>query len=84
MRRREFADFTIIELDSPTCDCWVCGVETYLDFGLPVYEDLILPNSWNGEWFGATVCPRCYRLFNGTPKPIQHIAANRIAIGDFA
>ena len=75
----------VVRLDEPTCDCWVCGQETYLDFGLAVYEDLILPNNWSGEWFGATVCPRCYRLFNDTVKsPLSHIAASRIACGDFA
>jgi len=85
MRRIETADFTIIRLDEPTCDCWVCGRETYLDFGLAVYEDEILPNDWSGEWFGATVCPRCYGIFNNkvdAPLPLR--AAQRIACGDYA
>jgi len=76
---------TVIRLDEPTADCWVCGQETFLDFGLPVYEDEILPNDWQGEWFGATVCPRCYRLFNDkVTAPLSHLTASRIACGDFA
>ena len=85
MRRREFEDFTIITLDEPTCDCWVCGTETFLDYGLAVYEDEILPNDWQGEWFGATVCKRCYDLFNDKVRtPLPMIAAQRIANGDYA
>lgn len=76
---------TIIRLDEPTADCWVCGKETYLDFGLAVYEDLILPNDWNGEWFGATVCRNCYELFNDkVVQPLPLRAAQRLACGDFA
>lgn len=76
---------TVIRLDEPTCDCWVCGTETYLDFGLPVYEGEILPNDWKGEWCGATVCRECYDLFNGKVfQPLPLIAAQRIACGDFA
>jgi hypothetical protein len=76
---------TVIRLDEPTADCWVCGQETYLDFGLAVYEDEILPNNWSGEWFGATVCPRCYDLFNDkVSAPLRLITAQRLACGDFA
>jgi hypothetical protein len=76
---------TIIRLDEPTCDCWVCGQETFLDFGLAVYEDEILPNDWPGEWFGATVYPRCYDLFNDKVNaPLRLITAQRLACGDFA
>jgi hypothetical protein len=85
--RRTFLpnDITIIRLDEPTADCWVCGEETFLDYGLAVYEDLILPNDWPGEWFGATVCPRCYALFNDrVMAPLTWRAASRIACGDFA
>lgn len=85
--RRTLLDngITVIRLDEPTCDCWVCGQETYLDFGLAVYEDEILPNDWDGEWFGATVCPRCYDLFNDkVHAPLRLVTAQRIACGDFA
>jgi hypothetical protein len=76
---------SVIRLDEPTCDCWVCGQETYLDFGLAVYEDLILPNGWKGEWFGVTVCKRCYELFNDkVTMPLPLYAAQRIESGDFA
>ena len=86
MRRRELANgITLISLDEPTCDCWVCGRETYIDYGLAVYEDEILPNDWTGEWFGATVCRPCYELFNDKVSvPLPLIAAQRIACGDFA
>lgn len=87
MRRRilEGLGITIIDMWEPTADCFVCGQETYLDFGLAVYEDEILPNNWTGEWFGATVCPRCYELFNDkVAAPLPIYAAQRIACGDFA
>jgi hypothetical protein len=86
MRRRELANgIVLIDLSEPMTGCWVCGLATYLDQGLAVYEDEILPNSWNGEWFGATVCPRCYALFNDkVSEPLPLRTAQRIACGDFA
>lgn len=90
MRRRVISDdngpiITVIQLDEPTSECFVCGTETYIDYGLAVYEDLILPNDWEDEWFGATVCPHCYHLFNDKiTAPLPLIAAQRIACGDFA
>lgn len=85
-RRTEYANgITVIRLDEPSCDCHVCGVETYLDFGLAVYEDEILPNDWAGEWFGATVCRRCYELFNDKiTAPLPLYTAQRLACGDYA
>ena len=86
MRRIECSrGITVIQLDEPTTDCWVCGTETYLDQGLAAYEDEILPNDWTGEWFGVHVCHRCYELFNDKiSAPLPLIAAQRIACGDFA
>lgn len=85
-RRRELPNgVVIIDMWEPTTECFVCSVETYIDYGLAVYEDEILPNDWNGEWFGATVCPRCYDLFNDKiTAPLPLYAAQRIACGDYA
>ena len=87
MRRTvlEHLGIEVIDMWPPTADCFICGLETYVDFGLPVYEDWILPNDWEDEWFGATVCARCYSIFNEKiTAPITLVAAQRIACGDFA
>ena len=59
--------------------CIVCGRNKgyfaghKLSFGfcLPLYEDNILPPSWQGEWAGFDACPLCYRLFSNISEPLE-------------
>jgi len=46
----------------------VCGGEA--TEGIPVYEDLVLPDDWEGEWFGADACAACARLQHQLTEPI--------------
>ena len=41
-------------------ECWICGADTVMQWGVPAYEDQILPNDWEGEWFGQSVCEPCH------------------------
>jgi len=51
-------------------DCFVCGESTYNTHGIPVYEDIILPNDWEGEWFGQTACLECFKAQNKLTRPV--------------
>lgn len=54
-------------------ECRLCGVPLVEPrYGVPMYEDLVLPNDtshihfgdyirgWDGEWGGFDACERCY------------------------
>lgn len=59
------SDVTVIRMQSLPCECWVCGDDaTGLSFGIPVYEDWILPNDWVGEWGGVPACRECFEKQN--------------------
>jgi hypothetical protein len=61
--------------------CWACGEFVIpLRHGLPVYEDEILPNDWEGEWGGVPSCPRCYDLQALLTEPMS-LAKFRRLIG---
>jgi hypothetical protein len=70
------ADALTIRMQSLPADCWVCGSPdaTGLDCGIPIYEDLILPNDWQGEWGGAPACPQCFELQNRLTEPLTRKA----------
>lgn len=38
----------------------LCGVESLDEQAIAVYEDFILPDDYQGEWFGAPVCLKCW------------------------
>ncbi len=59
----------VINLNERWADCVVCQ-EPSFDCGIPMYEDIILPNDWTGEWFGQPACPQCFRLQSLLNKPI--------------
>ena len=50
----------VIELWPIFCDCHLCDQATLDSQGIAVYEDLILPDDYTGEWFGAPVCLKCW------------------------
>lgn len=49
---------TIIDLWPIVAECAVCGADSHRS-GIPMYEDLVLPNDWSGEWGGRPACERC-------------------------
>jgi len=50
----------IINLSEPVSNCAICESIVPLRYGIPMYEDMILPNDWEEEWAGQTVCRRCF------------------------
>lgn len=55
----------VIDLWPVVCDCTICGAETSDKFGIAVYEDVIVPDNYEGEWGGAPVCARCFYITRG-------------------
>lgn len=81
--------YRIFELDRPTFECWVCHVETFGGYSVPVYEDFILPTaatlSDEAEWGGTQVCKRCFDLFtfeSGEPVSLTVAKAMALEVGD--
>lgn len=64
---------TFINLSPFFCECHCCGAETSGGFGVPVFEDLILHNDYEGEWGGAPACVSCFALQQllGSPMPLH-------------
>lgn len=62
------ADITIINMEpmfQPTDDCCICGREVVIysfqpNYAIAMYEDLPVPNEWEGEWGGFTACKDCW------------------------
>ena len=55
----------VINLWEPEAECFVCDTVTTLRQGIARYEDMIVPEDYEGEWGGAAVCKRCYYLVCG-------------------
>lgn len=58
-----------IDLDYIVAECVICG-DVSDRMGIPVYEDLVLPNDWPGEHGGAPACERCMKLQWTLTKPM--------------
>lgn len=63
-------EMLIINLNKHYVDCYVCSKPTIPKYGIPMYEDIVLPNDWDGEWFGQTVCRRCFSIQEQLKKPV--------------
>lgn len=61
----------VIELWPITDFCCVCGDEVVIEFGLAMYEDLIVPIDWPDEWGGFTACQQCHAMFTGVTAPLS-------------
>jgi hypothetical protein len=67
----DYGTHIAIHLDHPETTCWVCGEDSTLDnCGIPVYEDFVLPNDWQGEWGGVPSCRRCFEKQGKLSKPM--------------
>jgi hypothetical protein len=71
---------TVINLSEPSDFCCVCGEETWMDHGLPCYEDEIVTSDWQGEWGGFTACEECHFLFSDIKEPLRLLEAKRIVM----
>jgi hypothetical protein len=61
----------VIHLWPHTDECCVCGLKVTMRYGLPMYEDQILPADWKGPWAGFTACQGCYERFSGIDRPMS-------------
>lgn len=64
--------FTVIDLNPRDFECHICGREDSYGstggFGIPIYEDAIVPDDYEGEWGGVPVCARCFYLTRGVQE----------------
>lgn len=51
-------------------ECHICG-KTSVNKGIPIYEGLVLPNEWEGEWGGVPACDKCHKEQNRLTQPIN-------------
>lgn len=54
------SDVVVIDMQDRAADCVRCGLLANPQLGIPVYEDVAVPNDWTGEWFGAPACDECF------------------------
>ena len=55
---------TVIRFQSDG-ECTICGrpiVGRWGSYGVPMYEENVLPNDWPGEWGDFPACERCYEV----------------------
>ena len=48
-----------------TTNCVMCGIETEIEYSVPMYEGKIVDTSKTDDWAGFHVCKNCYDLING-------------------
>ncbi len=53
-------DILCINLNPRITECVLCGKEISHIYCLPMYESEVVPDNWEGEWGGFTVCKSCY------------------------
>lgn len=62
----------VIELWPIETECWACGVHLVgPEHAIPIWEDLVLPNEWSGEWGGVPACLRCFEAQGVLSGPVQ-------------
>lgn len=81
----------IIDLTSYVLDCAICEEHHEIpasapSYGVARYEDVVVPDGYQGEWGGAAVCSRCYWIERGLHaakpnEPIPFSAIRAIAEG---
>lgn len=60
----------VIDLNYRATECYICGESTSPEYGIPMYEDVVLPNDWTEEWFGQPACSLCFEAQNKLTKPV--------------
>lgn len=64
--------------------CWACGKECNHDRGIPVFEDVILPNDYKGEWFGVDACQECFDKQAALQKPVHIFRFKKMTLSSIA
>ena len=60
----------VIDLQDFWTECAICDERCPRRQGIPMYEDIVLPNDWTGEWYGRPACVRCYLVQLKLTKPM--------------
>lgn len=66
---KETCDLIIIDLWSPLVDCHICNEPAHKK-GIPIYEGLVLPDNWDGEWGGVPACDACFEKQQRLSGPV--------------
>lgn len=53
-------DITYINMQPRDRQCVVCGNPATPGYGVPMFEDRLVPNNWKGAWGGFPACRDCY------------------------
>lgn len=49
-------------------NCVMCGINTEIEYSVPMYEGKIVDPSKTDDWAGFIVCRNCYDGVNGKNK----------------
>lgn len=63
--------FLEIRLYPRETECICCG-DLLVDCrqGVPMYEGMVLPNDWEGEWYGFDSCSDCFEAQGRLTRPV--------------
>jgi hypothetical protein len=64
----------LIRLDAPWAECVICGEWHPVAQAIPMYEGLVLPNSWDGPWAGFDACSECFAAQEQLTEPVERWA----------
>lgn len=53
-------DLSPIEFQCHICEEWQVVSRHEPSYGIPIYEDEIVPDDYQGEWGGVSVCRPCF------------------------
>lgn len=68
----------VVDLSARVAICHICQAETCPPrYGIPIYEGLVLPNSWEGEWGGVDACEACWLQQGALIEPMAIWAFRR-------
>ena len=80
MNQRENPSIIIIDLSPHEIECYLCGCLCAGRQGIAIYEDMSVPDNYDGEWGGVSVCEKCYLIMRGmqAERPGQIIARTEV------
>ena len=65
----------VIRLNDRVAICCCCGAESPPPhWGIPIYEDVMLPNDWPEEWAGMDACEACWPRQGQLSAPVTRWA----------
>ena len=72
--------YSIIQLDARIAVCHVCEAESPPHWGIPIFEGMVLPNDWTGDWGGVDACTQCWTRQGALTAPMTLQAFRREGI----